>query len=68
MPAVLMGVGVLLMLLAFGLAFTIYGEISFVAGIACIVTSGVMVVMDGHRVRALGSTPPRQQQPPCKQR
>lgn len=42
MKVLLAAVGAVLVLLTFGLAFTIYGEISFVVGIACIVAAAVM--------------------------
>ena len=56
--ALLVVVGAVLVLLTFGLAFTIYGEVCFVAGIACLLTAAVLF---GRRVRALGRTPPGQQ-------
>jgi len=49
--------GVVLVLLTFGLAFTIYGEISFVTAVACFVAAALVFV---HRVNALGKAPPGQ--------
>jgi hypothetical protein len=46
MGALLIGIGVLLFLLALGLAFTIFGVISAFVGMACIVV-GVLVL--GHK-------------------
>ncbi|MFZ0059668.1 MAG: hypothetical protein WAL35_06435 [Acidimicrobiales bacterium] len=48
MPGVLIGVGALLILLTFLLAFTIFGEISAVLGVTCIVIGAVML---GRRTR-----------------
>lgn len=45
MPGVLVAVGVLLWLLAFGLAFTIFGLISGLLGFACIVAGAVWLVV-----------------------
>ncbi len=59
MEVLLMVVGAVLVLVTFGLAFTIYGEISFVAGIACFVTAVPMFV---RRLHAVGTTRPGQQQ------
>lgn len=47
--ALLIGLGVILILLVFGLAFTIYGEISGVLGIACIAAGSVLVSRKGAR-------------------
>jgi hypothetical protein len=49
MGAVLIGIGVLLFLLALGLAFTIFGVISALLGMACIVV-GVLVL--GHKSKS----------------
>jgi len=56
--ALLVTMGVILVLLTFGLAFTIYGEISFVTGVACFVAAALVFV---HRVNALGKARPGQQ-------
>lgn len=42
--ALLIGLGVLLVLLALGLAFTICGEISFVLGVACLGAAIVRII------------------------
>jgi len=55
-----MGAGILLVLLALGLAFTIFGEVCLLAGVACILTALVMVVLSGRRMRTLGGTRPGQ--------
>ena len=41
--ALLIGIGFVLLVFALGLAFTIYGEISAVAGVACLVTGIVKI-------------------------
>lgn len=43
-PVVLIAVGVLLWLLALGLAFTIFGVVSALLGFACIVAGAVWLV------------------------
>ena len=47
-PAVLIGIGVALIVLTFLLAFTIYGEIAALAGVALIVVGARST---GHRAR-----------------
>lgn len=49
MGAVLIGFGVLLFLLALGLAFTIFGVISALLGMACMVTGGLMLGSRGRK-------------------
>ena len=43
MPSVLIGTGLVLIVLTFLLAFTIFGEISAVLGVACVVLGAVML-------------------------
>jgi hypothetical protein len=43
MPAALIGIGAVLIVFTFLLAFTIYGELSAVLGIACIVIGAVLL-------------------------
>jgi len=52
MPGVLIGAGVLLVVLTFLLAFTIFGEIAAVLGVACI---AIGAVMTGRRQRRPGT-------------
>ena len=43
MPAALISIGAVLIVFTFLLAFTIYGELSAVAGVACIVIGAVLL-------------------------
>jgi hypothetical protein len=52
MPAVLFGLGVILIVFTFLLVFTIVGEISALAGLVCI-ASGAMLL--GRRTRRSGT-------------
>jgi hypothetical protein len=52
MPAVLIGVGAVLIVFTFLLAFTIFGEISGLLGFACIVIGALML---GRRSRGPGA-------------
>ena len=47
--ALLIGFGVVLLLLALGLALTIYGEVSAVAGAGCLVAGIVKTARRGRR-------------------
>jgi hypothetical protein len=48
-PVVLIAVGVLLWLLALGLAFTIFGIVSALLGFACIVAGAIWLAAKGIR-------------------
>ena len=62
-PLVLMGLGFVLVLLGFGLAFTIYGEVAFLVGVTCILSSLATVLVYARRVRTLGRTRSGPQEP-----
>ena len=47
MPAVLVGIGAVLIVLTFLLAFTIFGAISALLGIACLVVGATMFSQRG---------------------
>lgn len=57
MPAAFFGIGAVLIVFTFLLAFTIYGELSAVAGVACIVIGAVLL---GRRSPGRGAGQPRQ--------
>lgn len=48
--SILIGLGVIFVLLALGLAFTIYGQISAVLGVVC-VASGIVMILRKHASR-----------------
>jgi len=52
MPAALLGAGAMLIVLTFLLAFTIFGVISALLGVACIVMGAMML---GRRARGPGT-------------
>jgi hypothetical protein len=56
MPAVLIGVGVILMVLTFLLAFTIFGQISALLGVAALAAGAIML---DRRARRRATDPPR---------
>jgi membrane-bound ClpP family serine protease len=56
-PAALIGIGAVLIVFTFLLAFTIYGELSAVAGVACIVIGAALL---GRRSSGRGAGQPRQ--------
>jgi len=47
-PAVLFGVGAALVILTFLLAFTVFGEISALLGVLCLVTGALMIARRSH--------------------
>jgi membrane-bound ClpP family serine protease len=55
-PVALISIGAVLIVFTFLLAFTIYGELSAVVGVACIVIGAVLL---GRRSTGRGASQPR---------